>query len=148
MSVVVQPWVQNGMFGSGIFRKVKISAPNMASGTEPARITKGSRKLLNWAASTRNIRITARAKAGRNLLPSVRSWRDSPGVVEDIALGQNLGRLRPPGTASASSSGRMATPLILTAFNCWKRFRERGTTESRRVAMVLSGISLPLGPVT
>ncbi len=57
---------------------MKISAPNMASGTEPARMTNGSRKLLNWAASTRKIRMTARPKAGRNLFPSVRSWRDSP----------------------------------------------------------------------
>ena len=77
-SVVVQPCVQNGMFGSGIFRKLKISAPNMASGTEPGRMMNGSRKLLNCAASTRKIRTTARTKAGRNLLPSVRSWRDSP----------------------------------------------------------------------
>ena len=66
------------MFGSGILRKVKISAPNIASGTEPARMTKGSRKLLNCAASTRKISTMARAKAGRNLLPSLRSWRDSP----------------------------------------------------------------------
>ncbi len=42
----------------------------------------------------------------------------------------------------------MATPLILTAFSCWKRLSERGTTELRRVAMVLSGTSLPFGPVT
>ena len=78
LRVVVQPWVQNGTFGSGIFRKVKTSAPNIASGTDPARMTKGSRKLLNCAASTRKIRITASPKAGRNLLPSVRSCRDSP----------------------------------------------------------------------
>jgi hypothetical protein len=65
-SVVVQPSVQKGTFGSGIFRKVKTSAPNMASGTEPARMTKGSRKLLNWAASTRKIRMMARVKVGRN----------------------------------------------------------------------------------
>ena len=50
----------------------------MASGTEPARMTNGSRKLLNCAASTRKIRMTARLNAGRNRFPSVRSWRDSP----------------------------------------------------------------------
>ena len=76
--VVVQPRVQNGTFGSGIFRNVKMSAPNMASGTEPARMTNGSRKLLNCAASTRKISTMARPNAGRNLPPSVRSWRDSP----------------------------------------------------------------------
>ena len=52
--VVVHPWVQNGTLGSGIFRKVKIRAPNMARGTDPARITKGSRKLLNCAARSYN----------------------------------------------------------------------------------------------
>jgi len=78
LRVVVQPSVKNRMLGLGIFRKVKASAPNMASGTEPARITSGSRKLLNCAASTRKISTTASRKAGRNLFPSVRSWRDSP----------------------------------------------------------------------
>ena len=76
--VVVQPSVKNGMFGFGILRNVIASAPNMPSGTEPARMTKGSRKLLNCAASTRKMSTTARPKAGRNLLPSVRNWRDSP----------------------------------------------------------------------
>ena len=76
--VVVQPLVQKGMFGLGILRKVIKSAPNMASGTEPARMTKGSRKLLNCAASTRKMSTTASMNAGRNLSPSVRSWRDSP----------------------------------------------------------------------
>ena len=65
-------------FGFGILRNVIRSAPNMASGTDPARITNGSRKLLNCAASTRKMRTMARRNAGRNLLPSVRSWRDSP----------------------------------------------------------------------
>ena len=69
---------EEGMFGSGILRKVKMSAPNIASGTEPARMTNGSRKLLNCAASTRKISTSASPNAGRNLLPSVRSWRDSP----------------------------------------------------------------------
>ena len=59
-------------------RKVKISAPNIASGTEPARITNGSRKESNWAASTRKITSNASPMAGRNLPPSCRSWRDSP----------------------------------------------------------------------
>jgi hypothetical protein len=34
-------------------RKEKRRAPEMASGTEPARMMKGSRKLSNCAASTR-----------------------------------------------------------------------------------------------
>jgi hypothetical protein len=38
----------------------------------------GSRKLLNWAASTRKISTAESAIIGRNLLPSVRNWRDSP----------------------------------------------------------------------
>src|SRR4030067_996775 len=46
---------------------------------------------------------------------------------------------------SASSSGRTATPLIFTAFSCWKRLSERGTTDSRRVATGLKGSSLPFG---
>ena len=34
-------------------RKENSSAPEIASGTEPARMMNGSRKLSNWAASTR-----------------------------------------------------------------------------------------------
>ncbi len=78
LRVVVQRSVKKCRFGFGILRKVISNAPNMASGTEPARITKGSRKLLNCAASTRKMSTTASRKAGRNLSPSVRSWRDSP----------------------------------------------------------------------
>jgi hypothetical protein len=50
----------------------------MASGTEPSKMMSGSRKLLNCAASTRKIKTNASVKADRNLLPSVRNWRDSP----------------------------------------------------------------------
>ena len=78
LRVVVQPSVKKGRLGLGIFRKVKTRAPNMASGTEPARMTRGSRKQLNWAASTRKISTTASRKAGRKRFPSVRSCRDSP----------------------------------------------------------------------
>ena len=70
-----------------------MSAPNIASGTEPARMTKGSRKLLNWAASTRKIRMTARAKAGQELVPLGAQLARLAGVVEDIPLGQDLCRL-------------------------------------------------------
>ena len=52
----------------------------------------GSRKLLNCAARTRKMSTTARPKAGRNLLPSVRSCRDFTGVIDNVALGQNLAR--------------------------------------------------------
>ena len=76
--VVVQPFVKNGRFGFGIFQKQKISAPNIASGIEPRMMMNGSRKLLNCAASTRKISTIASTNAGRNLLPSVRNWRDSP----------------------------------------------------------------------
>ena len=69
--VVVHPFVKNGMLGLGIFRKLNIRAPNMASGTEPSRMMNGSRKLLNCAASTRKIRTSASRKAGTNLRRSL-----------------------------------------------------------------------------
>ena len=69
---------EKGNVRLGILRKVKMSAPNMASGTEPSRMMNGSRKLLNCAARTRKMRTTARPNAGRNLSPSTRSCRDSP----------------------------------------------------------------------
>ena len=80
LSVVVHPSVSLNDIPGGPwnFRKVKISAPNIASGTEPARMTNGSRNELNCAASTRKITSSARPIAGRNLPPSCRSWRDSP----------------------------------------------------------------------
>jgi len=46
--------------------------------TEPARMTSGSRNELNCTASARKISTTASRNAGRNLLPSWRSCRDSP----------------------------------------------------------------------
>ena len=55
-----------------------MSAPNIASGTDPKMMIHGSRKLLNCAASTRKIKVMASSIAGRNLLPSVRNCRDSP----------------------------------------------------------------------
>ncbi len=42
----------------------------------------------------------------------------------------------------------MATPEIFTAFSCWKRFSDRGVTESLMVAMEESDTSWPFGPVT
>ena len=89
--VVVQPFVQNGMFGFGIFKKQKISAPNSASGTEPRRMMNGSRKLLNSAASTRKISTTARMNAGRNLSPSVALEPRIAGVIQLVAAGQHFG---------------------------------------------------------
>ena len=42
----------------------------------------------------------------------------------------------------------MATPLILTALNCWKRLSERGPVFFFSVAKVLSGTNWPFGPLT
>ena len=56
--------------GAGIFKKVNTKAPNSAIGTEPNKITIGSRKLLYCAANTRKIIVIASIKAGRKVLPS------------------------------------------------------------------------------
>ena len=95
LNVVVHPSVKKGRFGFGNFRNMKIAEPNMASGTEPPRMTSGSRKLLNCAARTRKMSATASPIVVQNfaLPPSRRSWRDSPGVVDVVALGQDLGAL-------------------------------------------------------
>src|ERR1043165_5481653 len=77
-NVVVHPLVQNGTPCPGILRKQNVSAPNNASGTDPRRMIKGSRKLLNCAASTRKISTAERMNIGRNLFPSPRSCRDPP----------------------------------------------------------------------
>ncbi len=58
-------------------RKMKISAPNSASGTE-TRITTGSRKLSNWAASARKTMITANSMVARKPPDSCMNWRDCP----------------------------------------------------------------------
>ena len=42
----------------------------------------------------------------------------------------------------------MATPLILTEFNCWNRFSARGVVCFSRCAKVLTGISWLPGPLT
>ena len=66
---MVQPSVRANLIPGGPenFKKVKIMAPNIANGTDPARTTTGSRNELNWAASTRKISTIARPIAGRNL---------------------------------------------------------------------------------
>ena len=70
---------RNAREGEGIhLRNANTSAPNAASGTEPARMTSGSRNESNCAASTRKMRASAKASAGRNLPASSRSCRDSP----------------------------------------------------------------------
>ena len=68
LKVVVQPSVKKLKSGEGIFKKVKIHAPNTAKGTDPKRIIKGSRKELNCAASTKKTTMIAKAKVRRNLL--------------------------------------------------------------------------------
>ena len=109
--VVVHPLVKNGICGFGIFRKVVISAPKMASGTEPARMTSGSRKLLNCAASTRKISTTARPNAGRNLLPSCAELPRLAGVVDLVSLGQDLRRLVLEERQAVVERGRHAADL-------------------------------------
>jgi hypothetical protein len=42
LSVVVQPFVQNGTLASETLRKANGGAPDMASGTDPVRMTKGA----------------------------------------------------------------------------------------------------------
>ena len=65
---MVHPFVKNGTFRYSSFRKLKMSAPNIASGTEPRRMMNGSRKLLNWAASTRKISTNAEEKCGQKFV--------------------------------------------------------------------------------
>ncbi|MNC99403.1 hypothetical protein D3C83_176890 [compost metagenome] len=77
---MVQPSVKGKLSPGGPvnLRNVKISAPNMASGTEPAKITKGSRNELNWAARAKKMSASASPIAGRKRPDSSRNCRDSP----------------------------------------------------------------------
>src|SRR6266481_5407139 len=74
LNEVVQLSVKN--CPKGIFKNMKMAAPNMASGTEPHRIINGSRKLLNWAARTRKINTSESKNTPRNLLPAIERSRD------------------------------------------------------------------------
>ncbi|MDT4868401.1 hypothetical protein FQZ97_1033630 [compost metagenome] len=58
-------------------RNSGISAPQIDSGTV-TRITSGSRKLSNCAASTRKISARARPKVAYRALPSWMNWRAAP----------------------------------------------------------------------
>ncbi len=58
-------------------RKMKITAPNSASGTEN-RMTIGSRKLSNCAARVRNTMTTANPSVTRKPPDSVLNTRDCP----------------------------------------------------------------------
>ncbi len=58
-------------------RKMKITAPNSAIGTE-TRMTIGSRKLSNCAASARNTMMTANANVTRKPPDSLLKMRDWP----------------------------------------------------------------------
>jgi hypothetical protein len=70
--------VQKGTLGSGIFRKVNTSAPNMARGTDPARMTNGSRKLLYCAARVRKIITRARHEGRQKFVALDAQLADSP----------------------------------------------------------------------
>src|SRR3546814_4259224 len=65
-----------------------IRAPQTASGTV-TRITRGSRKLSNCAASTRKITMSAKPKETVKRLPSVTYWRlsDSQSTVVPTGRG-------------------------------------------------------------
>ena len=58
-------------------RLMKISAPNSAIGTD-TRITIGSRKLSNCAASARNTMMTANSSVTTKPPDSCTNWRDCP----------------------------------------------------------------------
>jgi hypothetical protein len=75
----------------GIRRKVKISAPKSGSDTEPPRMIKGLRKLLNWAARTR--KMSARAKRTRERRPSAAQYQgDQPEEPQDACIGNNASK--------------------------------------------------------
>src|SRR5258708_2896776 len=94
LSVVVQPSVSLKLSPGGPenLRNGKIMAPNIARGTEPARMTNGSRNELNCAARTKKMRTNASPMAGRNMPPPCRSLRASPGPCRDVNVWQLLGR--------------------------------------------------------
>ncbi len=102
-------------------RKVKINAPNMASGTEPARMTKGSRNELNCAASTRKMSRIARPIAGQELAPLLTELARLAGVVDAVTSGQDLLRrlsratLRPRRASCVSDAGDLDRVELLEA---------------------------------
>ncbi len=69
-----------------------MAAPKRASGTDPSRMMKGSRKLLNCAASTRKMRTTASRKTPPNLSAFNAELTRTAGIIDDITGGQNLVR--------------------------------------------------------
>ena len=83
---------EEGSSANGIFRNMKMSAPNMASGTEPSRMMSGSRKLLNCAARTRKIRTTASPKARQKFVALDPELARLAGVIDRVTLRQNLVR--------------------------------------------------------
>ena len=70
---------------------MKISAPAIDSGTE-TRITNGSRKLSNSAASARKTMMIAKRKVIMMPLDSWMNCRDLAGVVDRVALRQRARR--------------------------------------------------------
>ena len=91
LSVVVQPLVQNGTFGSGIFRNVKMSAPNIASGTEPARMTKGIAKTVELGREHEEDEDHGQPERLEKLVPLGAELARLTRVIDHVALGQDLG---------------------------------------------------------
>ena len=89
-----------------------MSAPQIDIGTL-TRMTSGSRRLSNWAASTRKIMISAKTKVMVSWLPSWTYWRDC----------DRKSWLKPAGSSSLAVWSRkatawpMVTPGIGTAEN-------------------------------
>ena len=77
---------------NGIFKNMKITAPNSASGTEPSRMINGSRKLLNCAARTRKIKTTDKHEHRHKLVAFGAQLARLAGVIDDVTFRQNLAR--------------------------------------------------------
>ena len=151
LSVVVQPSVSPKVMPGGPenFRKVKISAPNIASGTEPARTTIGSRNELNCAASTRKMSRMRQAHGGQELAALLAQLARLAGVVEAASPGGRMRAAAVSSTCRPPSSDCGATPEIFTAFSCWKRLSVRGSTPVAEAwRWTTAGSACPLGPVT
>ena len=110
-------------------------------------MTKGSREAVEVNRQDQKDQNDGQREGRKELVALDPELAGPTGVVKDIALGQNLLAASSSRKRRASSSGLMATPLILTALSCWNRFNERGTVEFRIVAIVLSATSWSCGPV-
>ena len=105
-----------------------MSAPNIASGTEPRRMMKRIAEAVELRGEDEKDEDERQHERGQELVAFDAQLARLAGVINCCSLSAESCAASSSRNFSAWSRGTIATPLIVTALSCCNRLSERGTT--------------------